>query len=221
MLFDLVWLVVGVLGLVVLWWSMKALLAWSWIIGWLRANAGFLLLLISVWLGGMAWDIFTYKPMTANLSVATFSFSLEEKGRYRVEMVDSKGNNKVFSLYGDQWQVNARVLKWNTEADNLLLKPVYRLNQLKGRYFSLAEEQKARNTDHYLTPSYSAWIDVWHWLNQHQRWVPWLKAIYASPAYMPMVDGALYDLRLHADGILIKPLNDAAEAGMLQSGTNP
>ena len=112
-------------------------------------------------------------------------------------------------LAGDEWQLDARVLKWSGLATVLGFEPVYRLERLSGRYYSVAQERSARRTIESFTIVDSG-FDLWSTLRLSDNWVPWVDAVFGSAAYLPMRDGAHFRVTIGSSGLLARPLNDSA-----------
>jgi hypothetical protein len=51
---------------------------------------------------------------------------------------------------------------------------------------------------------------LWSVVHRHHTWLPWFDALYGSATYLPMADGALYDIRVSPTGLVARPLNQAA-----------
>lgn len=205
-------LVLAAVGVAVLSW--RALYNRSWILGWLRGNLGLLLLGVTAWLAALGWDVASYRSLTPETTLATFQFEQVAEQQFRVTMVDHQGGQRHFDLQGDQWQVDARVLQWRGAGAGLLFKSGYRLNEVKGRFYSLSEDRQVRHSD--ISLSHSRWrvVDVWAWLHSHPDLQPWLTATYANPVFVPMTDAALYEVRMVAEGLVIRPLNDSAQGAV-------
>jgi hypothetical protein len=90
------------------------------------------------------------------------------------------------------------------------LRPAYRLDRINGRYYDLEQERTAKRTVYALNESIYN-LDVWNWINKYPDWVPVVDAIYGSATYLPMADGALYEVSLSNTGLLARPLNAPAE----------
>jgi hypothetical protein len=54
------------------------------------------------------------------------------------------------------------------------------------------------------------WVDTWELARNAKEWLPWIDAVYGSATYLPMADGAIYDVRISPTGLLARPVNDAA-----------
>ena len=57
-------------------------------------------------------------------------------------------------------------------------------------------------------------IDVWTLLRAWQDHIPWFDALYGSAIYLPMADGADYEVSISPTGLLARPLNGAARAAV-------
>jgi len=114
----------------------------------------------------------------------------------------------TFSTVGADRPVNGLVRRFEqgaiTDFDT-----VYRFERLAGRYADNEAERKAPRTVHAL--SADAGIDFWDLLKKYHRYLPLADALYGSAAYVPMADGAQYVVSVSATGLLIRPLNDAAQ----------
>ncbi len=208
-------------GLAVVIFLLCGLLVWAagvllwrrgWLLGWLRGMAGSLFILGGAVMAFAAWDVSSYKQLQQEQSIATLSFDALGTQHFRVLLVDAMGNESRYELRGDQWQLDARILKWKGGLARMGLKPGYRVDRLGGRYYSLEKERNAQRTVFDLNNSaYS--VDVWQWINNLEG-VPGLDAEYGSATFVPMADGALYEVRLSSTGILARPLNDRAQSAI-------
>jgi hypothetical protein len=118
------------------------------------------------------------------------------------------GQRANFPLRGDEWQVDARVLKWHAFANLIGFDAAYRLERISGRYTRLEDERSLPRTVYDLHTS--GRIDPWEVAHRYRSWVPWLDALYGSATFLPMTDGALYEIKVSQSGLIARPLNQAA-----------
>jgi hypothetical protein len=118
------------------------------------------------------------------------------------------GQRDDFSLRGDEWQVDARVLKWHAFANLVGFDAAYRLERISGRYSRLEDERNQPRTVYDLHAPGS--VDLWGLVHRYHSWVPWLDALYGSATFLPMADGALYEIKVSQSGLVARPLNQAA-----------
>ncbi|MDR3387399.1 MAG: hypothetical protein P4L92_10135 [Rudaea sp.] len=131
----------------------------------------------------------------------------------RVDFPD--GTHQSAELRGDEWQLDARVIKWTPRAVMLGAQPLYRLDRISGRYHDAAQAQAAQPTVVPLgrdTP-----VDLWELKQHFPQWLPWIDADYGSAAYLPLADGANYRATISPMGGLIARPADAATAEKLKA----
>ena len=186
-----------------------------WFLAWLRGMTGLILLLSAGILGFVALDLYGYKQLTSDKHIATLTFHAKGNQHYSVNLVDKLGGESSYELYGDLWQLDARLLRWHPTTLRFGLKPGYKLERLAGRYLSIEQEQQAKRSVHGLNQSYE-FIDLWAWLHQYGEGLDLVSAQYGSATYMPMADNALFAVYLSTSGLVAKPLNEPAEATVNQ-----
>ena len=108
--------------------------------------------------------------------------------------------------------IDARLVNWLPPMTILGLDPIYRLERLSGRYSEVDREQSEARTVHALGEGLP--IDVW---SVAQRF-PWLAhgvdAYYGTATYVPMAEGARYEVNLSRDALIARPANEAAEEAL-------
>jgi len=114
---------------------------------------------------------------------------------------------QVYQLRGDEWQIDARVLKWRGIGSVIGFDTVYRLERLSGRYEDAAEDLTARRTVYPLW--HASGPDLWRLLRRYHDYLPLADALYGSAAYVPMADGARYVVTVSASGLMVRPENEA------------
>jgi hypothetical protein len=175
------------------------------------------LLVAFVFLGvsGLAFvvgtNLHTYARLTYEAPLAELVFEARGPQRFRATLARiPSGDMQVFMMNGDEWQLDARVLKWRGWANLLGLDAQYRLERLSGRYRSIEQEKNAPRSVYGLSDNPG--IDLWTWAQDHPRWLPFVDSIYGSATYLPMVDGARYRVSLTQSGLIARAVNPAADA---------
>ncbi len=198
-----------VVGAFLLLLSLKVLRRSAWLMGWLRGMMGLLLVACGVSMGLLAFDIAGYKQLTSESSIAEIRFEQLAPQQYKTWIVDAEGQESTYILKGDQWQMDARIIKWPGTLAVWGMKPGYRLDRISGRYYSLDMERNAERSVYSIAPSQTP-FDLWLWLERFDQQMPFVDAAYGSAAFVPMEDGAAYEVMLSNTGLLARPLNDAA-----------
>ena len=153
-------------------------------------------------------SLHTYARLTHEQEAARAVLRALGPQRYELLLVREGEPSQRFELRGDEWQIDARVLKWRGLGSLLGFDTVYRFERLSGRYADNDRERKAPRSVHALSPQGA--VDFWQLLKKYHGYLPLADALYGSAAYVPMADGAQYVVSVSATGLLIRPLNDAA-----------
>jgi hypothetical protein len=169
---------------------------------------GALVLLVAAAAVLVAANLYTYARLTHEQQAARVSMRQLGERWYVLSVQQRKGPPRHFELRGDEWQIDARVLKWRPMGSLLGFDTVYRLERLSGRYGSLAAERAGPRTVHDLSRETS--LDVWSLVKQHHAYLPFADALYGSAVYVPMSEGAEYAVSVSASGLVVRPGNDAA-----------
>ncbi len=169
--------------------------------------AGVVLLLLAG-AGLVAANLFTYARLTHEQEAARVTSRQLGQRHYAVSLQPANAPLRHFELRGDEWQIDARVLKWRAMGNLLGLDTLYRLERLSGRYGDAASERTAQRTVHDLTQD--AGLDLWALTRRYQRYVPLADALYGSAAFVPMAEGAEYAVSVSATGLVVRPVNEAA-----------
>ena len=170
--------------------------------------SGGIVLLVTAAVVLVAANLYTYARLTHEQEAARVS--MRQLGeRHYVLSVQPKGEPpRHFELRGDEWQMDARVLKWRAMGNLLGFDTLYRLERLSGRYGSVAAERAGPRTVHDLSEETS--LDLWSLVRRHHAYVPFADALYGSAVYVPMSEGAEYTVSVSASGLLVRPVNDTA-----------
>jgi len=125
---------------------------------------------------------------------------------------NASGESTDFALRGDEWQVDAKVLKWPGLAVLAGFSAGYRLDRISGRYVNIDDERKLPRTAYAFYPQDE--VDLWDFIDRHREWIPWVDAFYGSATFLPMADGAEYEISITQSGLIARPLNDTARTAV-------
>jgi len=175
--------------------------------GSLEGLVGLLLLAIAALMAAISINLYTYDRLTHESTIAEVSFQEIGPQHFGARML-LKNNTKILDLRGDEWQIDARVLKWRGMAVLIGFDTLYRLDRLSGRYRDITQERTELHTVHSLSEEQG--LDLWMIGRRYAHWIPWVDAVYGSATYMPMVDGASYTVSVSSTGLLARPSNDIA-----------
>jgi hypothetical protein len=165
----------------------------------------FLLALAAVLIGS---NLKTYQRLSYEQPAGELQLSRTGDRQYTAVLSYPSGERANFELRGDEWQVDARVLKWRAFANLVGFDTAYRLERISGRYSKIEDERSQPRTVYDLNAA--GRLDPWELIHQYHSWVPWMDALYGSATYLPMSDGALYEIKVSQSGLVARPLNQAA-----------
>ena len=170
--------------------------------------SGGLVILLAAAVALVAMNLYTYARLTHEQEAARVSMRQLGERYYTVSVQARNTPPRHFELRGDEWQIDARVLKWRAVGNLLGFDTVYRLERLSGRYGDITQERGAPRTVHALAEDPG--LDFWSLLRKHYQYVPLADALYGSAAYVPMAEGAEYAVTVSSSGLVVRPGNDAA-----------
>jgi hypothetical protein len=173
-----------------------------------RGAAGLVLVLLSVCASLIAANLRTYQRLTFEQPAAELQLSRTAEREFNAVLTYPTGERANFALRGDEWQVDARVLKWHALANLVGFDTAYRLERIGGRYTRVEDERTQLRTVYSLNPPQR--IDPWDLVHRFHSWIPWIDALYGSATYLPMADGALFEIKVSQSGLVARPLNQAA-----------
>lgn len=166
----------------------------------------FVLAGIAVALVGM--NLLTWSRLTHETPAAQLTFARTGERAFDVDIAYADGRRERLALRGDEWQVDARVLKWRPLASLMGFDTLYRLERLSGRYADIDTERAAPHSVYRLHPAGE--FDVWSLVRAAHAHLPWVDALYGSAVYLPMADQAAFDVSVGTGGLVARPRNDAA-----------
>jgi hypothetical protein len=194
--------------LVIFFAGLRSLLSRRVIAGCLQGLSGLSLLALSGLIVAISINLNTYDRLTYEAFVVDVKFRERAPQHFWTYITLPHTRAMVLDLRGDEWQLDARILKWQGIAFLLGLDTGYRLDRLSGRYRDIAQERTAPRTVYSLGEDPG--LDVWAIVQKYERWLPWIDTVYGSGTYVPMVDGAQYRVTISATGLLTRPRNDIA-----------
>lgn len=197
-------------ALALLFFGFRLLGRFQWLLAWARGMSGLLMIVSAIVVAVFGYDLLSYQQGDYDQVVGNLSFEKTGRQSYDAVLVDADGVESRYLLNGDQWQLDARILKWSS---GIPAQPLYRIERIGGRYMSLEDERNAPRTVYEVYPE-SAYIDSWQAIRKHKLIFPFIDAVYGSATYLPMADGAIYSISLGRHGLIGRPLNEAATVAL-------
>ena len=176
--------------------------------GALGGATALVLFLLAAAAGLIAVNLRTYQRLTYEQPAGELQLTRTGEREFNAMLTYPTGEHAGFTLDGDDWQIDARVLKWHGVAELLGFNAAYRLERISGRYGGIEDEQRQPRSVYSLNPPEH--LDLWSLAHRYRSWVPWVDALYGSATYLPMADGALYQINVSQTGLVARPINQAA-----------
>ncbi len=164
----------------------------------------------------------TYERPVATLSIRQLAPQYFEATVTQPATGDLPARTAVYPVNGDEWRMEAQVLRWKPWANVVGLDSQYRLDRLSGRYRDIEQERTGARSVHALSGGDVAgtgpmdvlpWsMSVWDVARKYRRYVDAVDTLYGSAAYMPMIDGGTYEVWITQSGLIARPTNAAARA---------
>jgi hypothetical protein len=156
----------------------------------------------------LAFDLRSYQRLTSEAPAGELDLTRVAPHQYDAVLTYPDGTVALFFLRGDEWQVDARILKWQSAINLVGFNTAFRLDRISGRYTNIEDERAEPRTVYALRPP--AIIDLWDLAHRYHRWLPWVDALYGSATYLPMADKGSYQISASQSGLIARPLNEAA-----------
>jgi hypothetical protein len=176
--------------------------------GMLSGISALVLFLLAACVFLVSANLRTYQRLTSEQPAGELELARVGAHQYSGILTYPSGQSSVFFLRGDEWQVDARILKWQAALNLVGFDTAYRLERISGRYSEIEDERNAPRTVYELNPPDR--VDLWELARRYHEWMPWFDALYGSATYLPMADKALYQITVSQSGLVARPLNQAA-----------
>lgn len=206
---DLTFIILGLLGLTLFILGIRRIWHWKMLSGGIQGISGALLISLALLVASLATNLHTYQRLTHENPVATLRFEQLGPQHFRAILARPKAVAEIYELKGDEWQLDARALKWKGFATVLGFDSGFQLERLSGRYHNVQQEGVAPRSVNILYKGEG--IDIWSLAKRYPRWLPWVDAVYGSATYMPMAHGARYQVSMSQSGLIARPMNSPAQ----------
>ncbi len=149
-----------------------------------------------------------YERLTAETVIGQVEFIATAQETYSVRLMRPEATDRFFELRGDEWQMDARIISWSPPATILGLEPVYELERISGPYADISRERSEERTVFALTDVPA--VDLWSLARRYPALMPGVDAYYGTATYLPMADGARFEVSMTRDALVARPVNEQA-----------
>lgn len=205
-LVDSAWLLAAagfaLLGLVLVLASLAALLGlrpfrFLW-----RLLAGVVALLIGTLAAIVGVGTAGYRALTQETTAATVTVRPLAPQRFHATVRLPDGRTTTHELAGDEFYIDAHILKWKPAANLVGLHTAYELDRIAGRYRSVRDEQGAART--VVALGVDKPVDFFDLRRRYVVLAPLVDAQYGSATFVPVTQPAELEVRVSTSGLLIR-----------------
>jgi hypothetical protein len=166
-----------------------------------------LCLVVAALFAGMAMSLRGYRFLSEEEPVVQIDSRILSPQRWALTVTWPDGSTRNVRVAGDDFQIDAIVLKWKLPAMLAGLPPLYRLDRISGRYDDASQETTAPRT--VIDFSQAGAGDLIDLKKQVPRWFPEVDTLFGSGAFLPLVDGGHYSVSLMRTGALVARPDEA------------
>ena len=177
--------------------------------GVLQGLSGLLFLALAALAISIAMNLYTYSVFNDEQPVAEVRFEELANQYYRLYLIPEGQAAQTYEIRGDEWQIDARVIKWHGLANLAGMRTVYRLERISGRYRDVQQERVDVRSVYALNTLDG--VDIWSVSRKNQKYMPWIDAVYGSAAYMPMAHQARFKVTVSSSGLVVRAINAKAQ----------
>lgn len=209
---------VGLVGFLTLMGGLGGLLRLRLFSGSLRVMFGGGALAAAAIVGLIGLNLQTYSRLTYEQPVAEVTVRRAVDGQFTasVRKADSEGRYgaaRDFVLAGDKFRLEGRVWKFQPWANVIGADAFYKLERIQGRWNDAAKENSTPSTaDDSIGDE--AGLDVFSLPLGEWSPIQPLDTVFGDGVYMPLTDGAVYEISLTQSGFVARGTNDIAERAL-------
>ena len=133
-----------------------------------------------------------------------FSVKLELSGKVAVN-----ADYPEVELKGDEWQLDARIIKWKGWANLIGMDSFFLLERLSGRYSDIQQANQSTQSAYSLIGDEPG-LNIWKIKGLLNSRLPFVDAYYGHSVYLPMIDQAVFTVSIGQSGLLVRPANPVA-----------
>lgn len=192
----------ALMALVLLIFGIGALRQKKFVGGTVRCLSCLLLLSWVALLGLLSFGAYGYQALTAEQHVADVTIHQLGHQRFRATVTMPDGERRVYNLAGDQFFIDARILKWRPFATILGFQTGFELDRIGGRYILLDDELGQPRTVFSLAAERP--VDTFALIQRFPPLQLLADAEYGSATFTTVQDGATYAVSVSTSGLLVR-----------------
>lgn len=167
-----------------------------------RTLLGLLLIASGAFIGAIALGVQGYHALTREDLVARIRLVPLGEQRFEAQFTYPDSREARYQLNGDEFYVDARILKWKSYANLIGLHTMYELDRVAGRYRSIEQERSAARTIYPLGTEQP--VDLFALRKRFAALAPLFDAQYGSATFVPAGEPIELELYVSTTGLLLR-----------------
>ena len=180
-----------------------------------RFGSHLLLALLMLALGGLFGTVAVstqgYRALTREEVAVVVTTRPTGPQRFDAAFRFPDGREASYSLAGDEFSVDAHILKWKPVANLVGLHTSYELDRVAGRYLDLEDERGAVRTVFALGRERP--VSLFKLRRRYAVLAPLLDAEYGSATFVPAGEPARYEVRVSTTGLMVRRARGDGRSG--------
>ncbi len=172
------------------------------------ALLGFTLLLMVI------SNLMIYQRLTLERDIARITTSIIAEQNYQIELhlldADQNDRKESFILRGDEWRLEAKILKWQGWANLVGMDSYYQLDRISGRYRDI-EQATGQPVTAFQLSAKQRGISLWELKRLMKKNLPFLDAYFGQAVFLPLEHGAVYTISINQSGLLARADNEIGQ----------
>lgn len=162
-------------------------------------------------------NLTTYQRLTSERDILLISIDRISAQNYQVELnyVDPSNNQGPDTVYiqGDEWRLEAKILKWKGWANLLGMDSYYQLDRISGRYRDI-EQATSKPPSAFQIAHQQRGINLWELKRLMKSNLSFLDAYFGQAVFLPLRDEAIFAISINQTGLVARPANNIAIQAM-------
>lgn len=167
-----------------------------------RLLAGVVALLVGALAALVAAGTAGYSALTKETVAATVLVEPLGPQRFRATVRLPDGRETSHEMAGDEFYIDAHILKWKPVANLVGLHTAYELDRIAGRYHAVKDEQASPRT--VIAIGTDRPIDFFTLRKRYAVLAPLVDAHYGSASFVPVTRPTELEVRVSTTGLLIR-----------------
>ncbi len=145
-----------------------------------------------------------YQGLTREEPAATIKLMATGEQSFNLQLVFPDGTSRFFSLKGDEFLIDANILKWKPWTNVMGLHTAYRLDRISGRYHQAEDEINQPRTLFEINDNSQQGLGKWR---EQYRFLSFLLDVeHGSASFVDANPDFEYQLMVTNDGLLIRKI---------------